>query len=87
MKLLIVAVGLIALGATSASAQRAGGWNQSEHPYAQRNHGVCQSKAMQLHNFERRASADGRVSRSERATIASLQRDLNRTCGGFRHRG
>lgn len=88
MKKLLVAAGLLAVTATAASAQfspRA--WERNEHPYEQRNHRVCQDKAFRLHEFERRASADGRIDRRERAIIESLRRDLANTCGGYRWRG
>jgi hypothetical protein len=84
MKYLLLAASLLAVGATSASAQ---GWNRENHPYAQRHHGVCQSKAIRLHQYENRAVRnDGRLDRRERATIEALKNDLARTCGGFRHR-
>jgi uncharacterized membrane protein YebE (DUF533 family) len=83
MKALIIAAGLLAIGASSASAYE--GWKKDEHPYAQKHHAVCQDKAMRLHTFEVRASKDGHLSRDERRTIEVLKRDLSRTCGGFRH--
>ena len=86
MKTIVAALGLLAVGATAASAQYAG-WRQDLHPYEARHHHMCQEKAMRLHNYERRAARDGRLDRRERATIEALERDLNRTCGGFRHRG
>jgi hypothetical protein len=87
MKYVVLAASLLALGAsaTTASAQ---GWNREHHPYAQRHHGVCQSKAIRLHQYETRALRnDGRLDRRERDTIAALKNDLDRTCGRFRHRG
>ena len=86
MKSLIVAAGILLAGATSASAQH-GPWSQGNHPYAQRHLSVCQDKAFRLHNFERRAASDGRISYNERQTIFSLKRDLDRTCGRYRWRG
>lgn len=59
-------------------------WSQGRHPYGKRHHGECQEKAFRLHSYERRAAEDGRISRSERATIRSLQHDLDRSCGRFR---
>ncbi len=59
-------------------------WSRGAHPYARQHHGECQEKAFRLHRFERRAAEDGRISRSERAAIRDLQRDLDRTCGRFR---
>ena len=86
MKTLIVATALIAVGATAASAQYAP-YRRDLHPYEARHHEVCMQKAHRLHDFERRAARDGRIDRRERAVIEALERDLNRTCGGFRHRG
>jgi uncharacterized membrane protein YebE (DUF533 family) len=83
MKALIVAAGLLALGASSASAYE--GWNKERHPYAQKHHTVCQDKAERLHRYEARSARDGRLSRDELRTIDALKRDLRRTCGGFRH--
>lgn len=83
MKALIIAVGLIAIGATSASAYE--GWNKDRHPYAQRHHSACQDKSERLHRYEARSARDGRLSRDELRTIEALKRDLGRTCGGWRH--
>jgi Spy/CpxP family protein refolding chaperone len=97
MKFLVLAASLLAVGASSASAQYGGGgygggghggWNRDIHPYAQRHHSVCQSKAIRLHQYEDRALRnDGRLDRRERATIEALKNDLDRTCGRHRHRG
>ena len=86
MKAAILAVGLIAIGATTASAQFSP-YSRGAYPYEQRHHSVCQSKARQLHGYERRSAADGRISGRERRTIELLHADLARTCGGFRWRG
>jgi hypothetical protein len=88
MKSLVLAAGLLALGASAASAQYSGGYHRDHHPYAQRHHSVCQDKAIRLHGYEARALRnDGRLDRRERATIDALKRDLDRTCGRYRHRG
>jgi hypothetical protein len=89
MKFLVLAASLLAVGASSASAQYGGGgWNRDSHPYAQRHHGMCQSKAIRLHQYENRALRnDGRLDRRERATIEALKNDLDRTCGRHRHNG
>jgi hypothetical protein len=79
---LLAASGFAALGATAASAEP---WS-AELPYAKRNHSVCQRKAEQLHDFERRAASDGRISPRERRTMNVLQADLDRTCGRFRRK-
>lgn len=86
MKKIVLAAALVVLGATGASAQHAT-WRRGDHPYAERHHSVCQMKARQLHDYERRAAADGRLSWRERRTVDSLRRDLDRTCGRFRWRG
>jgi hypothetical protein len=87
MKSLVLAAGLLALGASAASAQYSG-YHRDSHPYAQRHHSVCQEKAIRLHTYEQRALRnDGRLDRRERETIRSLQNDLDRTCGRYRHRG
>ena len=86
MKTLIAAAGLLAIGATAASAQYSG-WRKDLYPYEARHHAVCQDKARRLHDFERRAASDGRISPRERETIHILRRDLDRTCGGWRWRG
>ena len=83
MKALIVAAGLLALGASSASAYE--GWNKDKYPYAQKYHSVCQDKAERLHKFEARSVRDGKITRDEARTIEALKRDLGRTCGGYRH--
>ncbi len=89
MKSLILAAGLIAVGATAASAQYGGygGWQRSQHPYEARHHSVCQSKARELWGYERRATSDGILTRHERTKMARLRNDLDRTCGRFRWRG
>jgi hypothetical protein len=86
MKSLILAGAFVVVGAASASAQFAP-WSSERHPYAQRHHHSCQDKARRLHQYERRSARDGRVSASERDVIRALERDLRRTCGGYRHRG
>ena len=91
MKKLIIAAGLLAIGATTAAAQYGGPprerWSRDAYPYAERRHSSCQEKARRLHNFERRAASDGRVNFRERQIVRDLQRDLDRTCGRFRWRG
>ena len=88
MKSVIIAAGMLALAATSASAQYAHKpWSKEGHPYAQRHHSVCQDKAIRLHRYENRASSDGVLTRSERQNIVALKRDLDRTCGRYRWRG
>ena len=84
MKYVLLAASLLAVGASSASAQ---GWNREHHPHAQRHHHVCQDKAARLHQYERRSARDGIITQWERRTIRALENDLARTCGGFRHRG
>jgi hypothetical protein len=63
------------------------GWTRNEHPYQARHHRDCQDKSHRLHSYERHAAQDGYISRRERRHISELQRDLDRTCGGFRWRG
>ena len=88
MRALIIAAGLLAVTANSASAQFAPRpWSRAEHPYEQRYHSVCQEKANRLHDYERRAARDGRIDRHERQTIQALQYDLDRTCGRYRWHG
>jgi uncharacterized membrane protein YebE (DUF533 family) len=88
MKFVLATVGLLAITATSASAQYGyGGYQRGFHPYQERHHSLCQRKAMILRNYERRAASDGRIDRRERNEIGELQRDLARTCGGYRHHG
>lgn len=87
MKAVIIAAGVVVLGATSAFAQYAPRpWSFGEYPYERRHHRICQEKAWRLHDFERRAAADGRVTKDERRIAEGLRRDLERTCGGFRWR-
>jgi len=86
MKTLIAAAGLLAVGATTASAQFAP-HNPGIHPYELRYHSVCQEKAMRLHNYELRAARDGRIDHRERDVIRALERDLDRTCGRYRYHG
>ena len=89
MKFAFAALGLLTLGTTAASAQFGppGAWRRDEHPYAERRHHICQEKARRLHDFDRRAAADGRIDRREREIHNRLRADLDRTCGGFRWRG
>lgn len=87
MKKLIIASGLLALFATAASAQPVPTWEKDKFPYAKKHHTVCFEKARRLNGYEARAKADGRLTRSERNTMAALQRDLDRTCGKYRWRG
>ena len=86
MKTLIIAAGLIAAGAGAASAQYAP-HHRDHHPYHARHHSTCQEKAIRLHSYERRAGRDGHIDRHERHVIHELQRDLDRTCGRYRHHG
>lgn len=86
MKSLIIAAGIIAAGAGAASAQYAP-YHRDHHPYAHHHHHSCQEKAHRLHQYERRAARDGHIDRHERETIHALHRDLDRTCGRYRHRG
>jgi hypothetical protein len=92
MKSLILAAGLVIAGATAASAQFYPGPSRPEfrrdiHPYEARRHDGCQSKAIRLHDYERRSARDGIITREERRTIRALQYDLDRTCGRYRHNG
>ena len=86
MKSIIIAAGLLAVGATAVSAQSIR-WSRDHHPYHERHHSLCQAKAIDLNRYERRATSDGRLSRSERAIMRDLERDLDRTCGRYRWRG
>ncbi len=88
MKILLAAAGLLAITASSASAQFAvRPYIPGQYPYEARHHRVCEEKAFRLHQFERRAAFDGRVDRRERRIIEDLERDLRVTCGGHRFRG
>jgi hypothetical protein len=86
MKAMIIAAGLIAVGAMTANAQGSS-WSRDRYPYAQRYHAVCQEKAQRLYRFEHRSARDGVLTFEERRTISALQRDLDGTCGRFRWRG
>jgi hypothetical protein len=83
MKKIIIAASLLTLSAGAASAQ---GWH-SGHGYERRHHSFCQEKARDLNQYERRAGRDGVFTPRERQTMRELERDLARTCGGFRWRG
>ena len=95
MKSLLLATSLVAIGATAASAQFYPGPGRPErpefrrdiYPYEARRHDVCQSKAIRLHDYERRSARDGVITWNERRTIRALQRDLDQSCGRYRHRG
>ena len=87
MKSLVLAASILAVSATASFAQGYAPWGPGRFPYAERHHNICQEKAQRLHMFERRAASDGRIDRREQRIIAELRYDLNRTCGGFRHRG
>jgi hypothetical protein len=97
MKSLVIAAGLLAIGAAEASAQsvqfRIGPppppprFERNAFPYEARRHGECQRKAFRLNEYERYAASDGRVSWRERREIESLRRDLDASCGRFRFRG
>lgn len=52
-----------------------------EHP---RPYGWCRDKARRLHEYEYRASRDGRLSTNEKITIGLLRSDLQNSCGGGR---
>ena len=86
MKTLIAAVGLLAVGATTASAQYSP-YAKERFPYEARHHEICQQKARRLHDYERRAASDGRIDHRERETIRALKRDLDATCGRYRYHG
>lgn len=62
-------------------------WSQGANPYARHHHGECHRKAWRLRQYERYATADGRLSWGERRELAALRRDLDRTCGRYRWRG
>lgn len=83
-KLVLSAAALLALGASAASADN---WHKDRHPYAERHHTMCQEKAHRLHAFERRATADGHLSKHERIIMRDLASDLDRSCGHYRWRG
>jgi hypothetical protein len=92
MKSFILAAGLVVIGATTASAQfypvpQRAVFNRDHHPYQARHHDGCQSKAIRLHDYERRSARDGVITFNERRTIRDLQRDLDRSCGRYRHHG
>jgi len=56
MKTILAAAGLLAIGATAASAQFAPPpWARGNFPYEQRHHRECQDKAYRLHSYERQA--------------------------------
>lgn len=74
------------LGASAAMAQQYQRWSRDVHPYERRHHSVCQQKAQRLHNYERRAARDGRITQQERRNMRQLERDLDRTCGRYRYR-
>jgi hypothetical protein len=86
MKALLAAAALLAVGATAASAQYAP-YHRDHHPYHMKHHQVCMQKSHRLHDYERRAARDGVITPSERRVIIALKRDLDRVCGGHRHRG
>jgi hypothetical protein len=83
-KIIITALTLLAVTATTASAQY-GGWRRDEHPYERRHHAFCFEKSKRLHDYERRSARDGFISPRERMTIRALEADLARTCRGHRH--
>lgn len=97
MKALVVAAGMLALGATAANAQyknepwvkeyKVEPWQKDRYPYAERHHRTCHFKAWRLWNYEKRAARDGKISFNERVTIRALKRDLDYTCGKWRWRG
>jgi hypothetical protein len=87
MKNILIAAGLLAVSATAASAQFAPRpYVPGQHSYERRHHRVCEDKAIRLHQFERRAGADGRIDRREARIMEELRRDLRITCGGHRYR-
>ncbi len=86
MKAILIAAGILGITAAAASAQPMPRWEQGQYPYARHHHQTCMDKARRLHGFERRASADGRLSHREREIIRALRRDLDSTCGRFRWR-
>lgn len=87
MKKLLIAAGILAMGACAASAQPVSVWKKEAFPYAQKYHSVCQDKARRLNGYEIRAKADGKLTKKERATMATLTRDLDKTCGHYRFKG
>ena len=87
MKSAYVALGLLALGVTTASAQYAARpWNREEHRYDERNHDFCQRRAYQMWQMERDVRV-GRSTHRERELLIAMRRDLDGRCGGFRWRG
>lgn len=87
MKRILLIAGLLAAGAGTVAAQGYGEWRRDRYPYAERRHDACQGYARRLRDYERRAMADGRITKDEAADIRTLKRDLDRNCGGYRHRG
>lgn len=64
-----------------AEAQGYYGGRSWDHP---RPYGWCRDKARRLHEYEYRASRDGRLSTNEKITIGLLRADLDNSCGGGR---
>ena len=97
IKNIVLAAGLLAVGAAEASAQsiqfRIGPppppprYERNAFPYEARRHDDCQRKAWRVNQFERYAASDGRLSWSERRELDLLRRDLDRSCGRARWRG
>ena len=76
-----LAGGLIASFPPSAAAQGYYGERRWEHP---RPYHWCREKARRLHDYEYRASCDGRLSTNEKITLGLLRADLDQSCGGGR---
>lgn len=86
MKRVLLIASLLATGATAVAAQGYGEWRRDRYPYAERRHDACQGYARRLHDYEKRARADGRITKDEAADMRTLRRDLDRNCGGYRQR-
>ena len=92
MKLLALTAAIVTLGSVTASAEP---WDRDRHERVEhgrylnqeRRHDVCQEKAERLHQFQHRASSDGRLDFRERRIIERLRHDLHETCGGNRWHG
>jgi uncharacterized membrane protein YebE (DUF533 family) len=80
MKLIALTAALLTLGTAVASADP---YERGRHPYPEKRHNACQMKADQLQTFERRASNDGHIDRSERRTIERLRNELRTVCHGY----
>ena len=93
MRVMILALALIAASGTTASAQfrsknftRIPDYDPKIHPYPARNHASCVLKANRLAPFLNRQAGAAPLTAAEQTKAQLMRGDLDRSCNGYRAR-